>query len=541
MKKIYFYFIFISCFFAHSSYGQTFLQAPQDDTVSSIWDNQDYLPQSMIQQVGAEALGNSGIVAPVLPPARQRINIPGGETIILPIEQTEGPLNLSPNDAKAYILYSRATLAYRNSEFESARKLYRDLIRRYPDSSYTPYALYTLSLSESDYRKKIRILLTIKEKFTQFAHMDIVLNALGDIYYILDAQDAANEIFEEAKTPYAHYMRAVLAMDARKPNRAIQAIRDFLQTAPDNESAYKAYLLYAEALLLLKQYENTLTVLEKAVPLRPWAYDNGALLLLYTGQAYFYNKNYNKALYAFSLLRLRFSRSTEARIADQFIAALEKQNTISVESVPWIAKNFQTIIQAQPVITFKPPNYPSSSNLAAMHPNLPNAVAEPNIDEITYLQPMPKPVPNKPQHSFLVPVRPGNIETRLIVFTNKILVETTNTFTNIITNNLFIAFTNTITNQHLAVLNTISTNYITNIINSYVTNRVNELIPIWKTNYIIQQQTNSITNVVNVVITNTVNQLVIRDRTNIIPVYHTNLVTNIVNSIITNAQNELVV
>ncbi|MGL4561229.1 MAG: tetratricopeptide repeat protein, partial [Brevinema sp.] len=453
MKKI----ILILCLFPKVLFAQISVNpnTTLDRAIDNLWQTDSPNPTT-IQDAGPEALGHDQIIAPILAPARSRTKIPGSDTIVLPIEETEGPLNLSPNDSKAYILYNRATISFRKKEFEKARELYRELIKRYPDSSYTPYALYTLSLSEKDYRRKIRILLTIKEKFPQFSHLSLILDRLGDVYYILDSPDAAEEVLKESTSSYSLYMRSVIALDAQKPNKSIKLIKDFLKQAPDKESAYKAYIIYSESLLLLKKNKEALLVLEKSTQLRPWAFDNGAAILLNAGKAFFQDKKYNESLYAFSVLRLRFSRSTESRLADQYLTALSRMNVVDMKTVPWIAENFDTLIKEQPVVQFRSPKYPTVRDILSINTNLPpSAIQEPNFDDVSYLPEMPVPTPERSRQNILVPVRPDGLPSiELITFTNTVYQQVTNTETKILTNQVFVILTNQITNEIVSVNNT---------------------------------------------------------------------------------------
>ncbi len=498
-----------------------------DNSIDSIWAGQRDRTYS-VQDVGPESLGvDNNIIAPILPPSRTRTSIPGSEVIILPIEESQGPVNASPNDAQAYILYNRATIAYRKKQFETARDHYRDLIRRFPDSSYTPYALYTLSISEKDYRRKIRILLTIQERFPSFPHKDIVADRLGDIYYLLDSTEAAEEAFSKSKSAYALYMRAMIALDSQKPNEAIGLIRNFFKIAEDRESAYQAYMLYAEALIAIGANANALTVLEKSVDLRPWAYDNGALILLNAGKAFYHGGKEREALYAFSLLRLRFSRSTESRLADQYLVALSKKSVVRMTSVPWLANSFETIIKEQTTVNLKTPRGPSANDVLSMNPQLPTgAVTAPSLDQVAFLPPMPIPAPPQNIQSILVPITEGLPSVEIVTLTNTVFQELTNTINFVITNRVFVVETNSFTNDITVMDTRFLTNLVTNIVQILETNTIvsYEPVVIFRTNNRFIDRTNYITNIINQVITNTYVDT------------RTNYITNYVNQIITNAR-----
>ena len=471
--------------------------------------------RTYIQDVGAEFLGGKDIIAPLIPPARSR-QIPGTEQLIIPVEETDGPLNLSPNDTKAYIVYNRATIAFRNQQYETARVLYRDLIRQYPESSYTPYALYVLSISETDYRRKIRILLTIKERFPNFVHRELILDRLGDIYYLLDSPDAAVEVLKLSKSSYALYLRAMIALDAQKPNQAINLIKEFLKKGPNNEAAYQAYMLYTEALISIRGYKNALIVLEKAVELRPWAYDNGGLILLHAGKSFYNLKQYREALYVFSLLRLRFSRSTESRMADQYLVSLNKQNVVSMQSVPWIAESFETTIKAQPVVSLRTPEGPSINDIMQMNSLPSSSVSEPSLEGIAFLPPMPVPVQASNQYSLLVPLSDIGPKIELVTLTNMLVQEYTNQTEKVITNRVFVVETNTLTNNYTFVNREFLTNIQTNVMRVWETNTVVSYEPVvlWRTNYANINITNLITNIIDHVVTN--------EKIELLPLWRTN-------------------
>ncbi|MGL4394556.1 MAG: tetratricopeptide repeat protein [Brevinema sp.] len=539
MKKSIFILIFLpKLLFAQISVDPN---ASLDQAIDHLWQSSTPSPAT-IQDVGPEVLGNDQMIAPVLAPSRTRTSVPGSDTVLLPIEQSGGPLNLSPNDSKAYILYNRATIAYRKQEFEKARELYRELVRRYPHSSYTPYALYTLSLSEKDYRRKIRILLTIKERFPDFSNMSLILDRLGDVYYILGSSDAAAEVFKESKSTYALYMQAIIALDSQKPNQAIKIIREFLKRNPDKESAYKAYIVYSESLLLLRKYKETIMVLEKSTELRPWAFDNGAAILLNAGKAYYHNKQFAESLYAFSVLRLRFSRSTESRLADQYITSLSKMNVVDMKTVSWIAKEFDTLIKEQPVSRFIAPSYPTANDVRSMNTNLPRTgVNEPSLADVGYVPAMPVPSPQRSRQNVLVPARPDGLPSiELISFTNTVFQEVTNTVNKVITNQVFAIMTNHVTNEVISVSNIYLTNIFTNIIDMRDTNVVQtyESVVVWKTNYINRESTNYVTKIQNDRITNVEFEIFPLWQTNLHT--KTNFITNIVNDRITNVMTEVV-
>ncbi|MGL5955616.1 MAG: tetratricopeptide repeat protein [Brevinema sp.] len=507
MKKI---IVLITIFF---SFSILFTQNTPglDTSLDSIW-NQAQNPR-VLQNSSPEMLGREKF--PLIPPTPSR-KIPGDSEILLPIERTEGPLNAAPNDSRAYILYNRAMIAFQNQQYEQSRTLYRELIRLYPDSSYTPYALYVLSLSETDFRRKIRILLTIKERFPNFPHRNVILDSLGDIYYLLGSHDAAEEVLVQSDSYYSTYLRAMIAMDNQRPNRAITLIREALKKAPDNEASYKIYLLYSEALLALKSYNNALIVLKKASELRAWAYDNGGSILLNAGKAFYHDNRFREALYTFGVLRLRFSRSTEARLADQYIDALNKKGIVNMITVPWIANSFDTLIKEQPIRQLTPPRAPSLADIQEMN-NLPlGSVPEPSIDDITIVPPMPIPVPPRNTFSVLVPMTNAPPIIDIITVTNLIQREITNTVAELLTNRIFVVETNTLTNNFALINQASITNVVTNVVQVWETNNIVSYEPVvlWQTNYRNINITNLVTNIVDYVVTN--------ERIDLIPLQKTN-------------------
>ncbi len=525
MKKI----IFLLLFLFSTSYAQDTLNQSLDQSIDTIWSLGTYTPMPS----SPESMNKDHF--PLIPPSPAR-KIPGDRTVLIPIEQTDGSLNASPNDAQAYILYNRATIAFQNKDYEQYTLLYRELIRRFPDSSYTPYALYVLSLDETDVRRKIRILLTIKERFPNFPHKVLILDSLGDLYYLLGSYDAAEEVLSQSDSYYAAYLRATISLETQKPNRAITLIREALQKAPDNETAYRVYILYSEALLHLRSYENSITILQKAAELRPWAYDNGVAILLNAGKSFFNSKQYPEALYTFSMLRLRFAGSTEARLADQYISALNNLGAVQMMSVPWIANNFDTILQPQPVKHLTPPQAPSMEDIQEMH-NLPrSAVPEPDLDYITAVPPMSLPSQQN-TYSVLLPV--SNIPSSpisVISVTNTVEQTVTNFIENFLTNRIFVVETNTFTNNLVLRDTLTATNVTTNIVQIMETNSIISYEPVilWRTNYEQINITNLVTNIVDHVVTN--------ERLDLIPLQLTNYnfvnrpqdITNVIYRDITN-------
>lgn len=500
-----------------------------DNSLDTIWE-QSQNPQ-VLEQIGLENSDQQRI--PLIPLAPSRTTIPGDATIQIPIEQTKGPLNASPNDTRAYILYNRATIAFQNNQQEKARSLYRELIRRYPDSSYTPFSLYVLSLSEPDYRRKIRILLTIKERFPEFPYNNLIIDTLGELFYLLGDLASSDMILKESVSYKSLYFQAMISLDKQRPNNAISLIRKALQKAPDNESAYKIYILYVEALIHLKSFKNVLTVLEKAASLRPWAFDNGIAVLLNAGKSFFHNGQYSQALYTFSMLRLRFSRSSEVRLADQYIEALNRKGIVEIVPVPWIAKNFDTLIQERPTSALIPPAAPTLADIQAMN-NLPTTgVTEPSIDNITAVPPMPIPVPVKRQYDVLVPVQNLAPNVELITITNTVQQTITNTIENFLTNRIFVVETNTFTNSFAGGNGGA---FRTNVIRIYETNNIVSYEPVvlWKTNYRQIDLTNLVTNIIDVVITNEKIELFPLKKTNYNFVNRDKNITNVIIREITN-------
>ncbi|MGL5721381.1 MAG: tetratricopeptide repeat protein, partial [Brevinema sp.] len=492
---------------------------------------------------------------PIAIPTRSRPadSLPGTDIHVVPILDDAEPLPGS--DFRSFTIYQNASRAFRNKE-AGWQDQYKEFVRRFPSSVYTPYALYALASVETDYRRKVRFLLAIKDKFPTFSYISKVYDALGDIYYLMDAADTAKEIFLEGKTKYnslyADYMLAVIALDARKPTEALGHIRSYIASQPNPENGYKVYVLYTEALMLQRRYADAITILSQAAPLRPWAYDNGLLLLLYTAQAYFNlgdtktlasqaaerRADYNRSLYAFSLLRSRFSRSSEARVAEQYLNALENRKASESLVIPWLADSFRTQIVPKPEVTFQPPSYgPGRTNV-----NLPGSITPPSTD-FSFLPAMPLPAsPNRlSAQEFYVPARPERTEVQIVTFTNRLSTTVTNLFTNVVTNRIFSMFTNTITNQFASVMQVLSTNTYTNLITAYVTNtnQEYEYIPVFITNQGAYVSTNTVTNIIDVYITNAMAELGMRNVTNFAPNFITNYITNIRDVYVTNVAAEL--
>lgn len=244
------------------------------------------------------------------------------------------------SDTKAYIIYNQANENYRANRVDEAKSKYVELINSYPNSKFVPYALYMLAFIETDTLKVIDYLNIIKEKFHDFRYWNNAMEKLGDIYYVAGNYSAAIGAYKLAGTDKAFYMSAMLYSADGFQQEAIDSAKKLLGQTSDYKLAYRAFLVQAKALLEMTQYTAALNVLQDAMKLRKWAYDDGVRVLYYAGKCLFYRKEYAKALYAFTLLRTRYPYTAEATLAKNYLTYLEQNNIIVSEPVTWISDQF---------------------------------------------------------------------------------------------------------------------------------------------------------------------------------------------------------
>lgn len=244
------------------------------------------------------------------------------------------------NDAQAYILYNKANELYRNKDLAQAKSVYLQLVKDQGESKYVPYALYMLSFIETDYLKIIDYLNLIKDGYQSFKYWPNAVEKLGDIYYVVGNYAAASQVYKLAKTDKSFYMLSVIYSADGYQKDAIAYTKYLLEQTKDKALAYKGMLVQAKALVELRQYTAALDVCQKAIKLKPAAFDNGARVLYYAGKSLFYKKEMGKALYVFSLLRTTFPLSAESSLAKNYLEYLGKNSVVVAEPVDWVEYYF---------------------------------------------------------------------------------------------------------------------------------------------------------------------------------------------------------
>jgi tetratricopeptide (TPR) repeat protein len=254
--------------------------------------------------------------------------------------------DLTKNDPKAYILYQQGNDKYKVKRYQEARDYYLQLIHQYPDSQFVPYAVYMLSFLETDTVKIIDYLGIIKEKYPDFRYWTNAVEKLGDIYYLIGNHPAAIEQYQALSTDKALYMQALIYSAGGLPEKAVKKANDLLLQTQDNGMAYKGFIIEIKIFLDSQNYSNTYPLLQQAVKLKKWAFDNGARILYYTGKYYFYRQevqnHYEKSFYVFSLLKSVFPLAMESSLADQYLSELNKNNIVKPDPVRWLADAYTT-------------------------------------------------------------------------------------------------------------------------------------------------------------------------------------------------------
>jgi tetratricopeptide (TPR) repeat protein len=248
------------------------------------------------------------------------------------------------SEVNSYLILSRGNELYKLKRFEEAKSNYIQLITKYPLSKYVPYSLYMLSSLESDQQKIIEYLMTIKEKYPDFEYWTNSIERLGDIFYVLEKYDDALIHYKMINTDSSIYMRALILALKKEYEKALEETIKLLSQTVDNRIVYKTLLLQIKIYFDTKRYKEIYPLLQNALKLKNYGYDGGARILFYTGKYYFIRndieKNYEKALYAFSLLKKLFPMSVESSMANNYLAYLKKNNIEMQYRISWIANTF---------------------------------------------------------------------------------------------------------------------------------------------------------------------------------------------------------
>lgn len=247
-------------------------------------------------------------------------------------------------EPQAYIVYKQANEQYRIKKYEEARNYYLQLINQYPESRFVPYAIYMLSFIETDYVKIIDYLSILKDKYPEFQYWTNVVEKLADIFYIMDNQQAAIDMYSRINTDKSYYMLALIYSGNGKQVEAVEYVNKLLKQTQNNALAYKGFLILIKISLDRKKYAEAHSLIQEALKLKKYAYDNGARLLYYAGKCYFYRNDienhYEKSLYIFSLLKSNFPLSVETSMANQFLDYLKKINIVRTDDVRWITEAY---------------------------------------------------------------------------------------------------------------------------------------------------------------------------------------------------------
>ncbi len=248
------------------------------------------------------------------------------------------------NDAQAYIVYKQACDQYKFKKYDEARNYYLELINEFPDSKFVPYSIYVLSFIETDYVKIIDYLSIIRDKYPEFQYWTNSVEKLADIFYVMDNQNAAIDEYKRISTDRSIYMLALIYSSNGLIDQAEEESFLLLKTTKDNALAYRCFLILIKCKLDRNNYADAMGLIQQALKLRKWAFDNGSRSLYYAGKTYFYKKDilnhYEKSLYIFSLLKTTFPLSPEASMTETYLDYLKKNNIEKTDEVRWIADSF---------------------------------------------------------------------------------------------------------------------------------------------------------------------------------------------------------
>ncbi len=250
------------------------------------------------------------------------------------------------NDVQAYIVYKEANDLYKFKNYEEARNSYLQLINEFPSSKYVPYSVYMLSFIETDYIKIIDYLSIIKEKYPDFQYWTNAVEKLADIFYIMDNQTAAINEYMKISSDRSYYMLSLIYSSNGFRDKAKGYANKLLQQTKDSALAYKGFIILIKCLLDEEKYTEAQGLIEQALKLKKWAFDNGARALYYAGKSYFYRNDiaghFEKSLYIFSMLKTTFPLSPEASMSGVYFDYFIKNNINKTDEVRWIADAFTT-------------------------------------------------------------------------------------------------------------------------------------------------------------------------------------------------------
>ncbi|MEJ5283514.1 MAG: tetratricopeptide repeat protein [Brevinematales bacterium] len=251
-------------------------------------------------------------------------------------------------ETDAFLLLKKANDSYKLKKFEEAKTNYLNLIKIYPSSKYVPYALYVLSTIETEYPKILEYLFIIEEKYPDFEYWTNSVEKLGEIFYVMGRYDDSLSKYIKITTDSALYMQSLLFANKKEYNTAIEIMNKLLSQTVDNYLVYKTIMLKIKVFFETKKYNEMLPLFQLSAKLINFANDSGARLLFYVGKYYFIRndieKNYEKSLYAFSLLKRKFPLSLESSLANNYLAHLKKNKIEKEEIISWLAQAFQEVV-----------------------------------------------------------------------------------------------------------------------------------------------------------------------------------------------------
>lgn len=138
------------------------------------------------------------------------------------------------------------------------------------------------------------------------------LNGLGEVYSKREQSDKAIKMYKKAIgiTPNLSGMHINLGMEyilvyeRQGETKYLKLAKSHLEKAIElNENAYDAYQYLGKTLLELKDYDNTIKVLEKVIKIKPqangWRYGNLGNVYYDLGAAYYNKKIFKEAIIAF--------------------------------------------------------------------------------------------------------------------------------------------------------------------------------------------------------------------------------------------------
>ncbi len=257
-----------------------------------------------------------------------------------------GQVNKAETDA--FLLLNKANDSYKLKRYDEAKISYLNLIKSYPSSKYVPYALYVLSSIETEYPKILEYLFIIEEKYPDFEYWTNSVEKLGEIFYVMGRYDESLANYQKIKTDNALYMQSLLLANKKEYKASLETINKLLSQTVDNYLVYKGIMLKIKIFFDIKKYDEILPLFQLSAKLITFANDSGARLLFYVGKYYFIRtdieKNYEKSLYAFSLLKRKFPLSLESSLANNYLANIKKNKIEKEEIIIWLASAFQESI-----------------------------------------------------------------------------------------------------------------------------------------------------------------------------------------------------